>query len=66
TLRRNGRDPGPLGPLVAALMWGSAIEASRVSGRVTITGPELVDWITTYTIGGLQATLARTLADKKP
>lgn len=62
TLRRNGRDPGPLGPVLAALMWGSAIEASRVSHRVAITGPELVDWITTYTIGGLQATLARSLA----
>ncbi|MFB7716004.1 TetR/AcrR family transcriptional regulator [Nocardia sp. NPDC056100] len=65
TLRRNNRDPGPLGPVLAALMWGSAIEASRVAHRVEITGPELVDWITTYTIGGLQATLARSLADRR-
>lgn len=66
TLRRHGRSPGPLGPVLAAMMWGSAVEASRVSHRVDIAGPELVDWITTYTIGGLQATLARTLADDSP
>lgn len=61
TLRSMGRDPGPLGPVLAAMMWGSAVEASRIAKRVDIAGPELVGWITTYTIGGLQATLARSL-----
>ncbi|GAB4583799.1 TetR/AcrR family transcriptional regulator [Nocardia sp. IFM 10818] len=62
TLRRDGRDPGPLGKILAALIWGSAVEVGRVSQRVEIEPGELVNWITTYMVGGLESARARALA----
>ncbi|MEV0245602.1 TetR/AcrR family transcriptional regulator [Nocardia sp. NPDC050712] len=66
TLRREGRDPGALGRMLAAMMWGAAIEASRTGPTVEMATPELVQWQITYIVGGLEATLARVLAGGRP
>ncbi|MEV6278118.1 TetR/AcrR family transcriptional regulator [Nocardia sp. NPDC051832] len=66
TLRREGRDPGPLGQLLASMIWGAAVEATRAAATLDISTPELVDWQITYTVAGLEATMARVLAGGRP
>ncbi|MFC9894273.1 TetR/AcrR family transcriptional regulator [Nocardia sp. NPDC127579] len=66
TLRREGRDPGPLGRMIAAMIWGAAIEATRVAHTMGVATPELVEWQIIYLLGGLEAALAHALDGGRP
>lgn len=59
TTCRDGHEPGSVGKLVAGMTWGAAMEASQVAVSIDLPEAEFVDWITTFTLGGLEATRAR-------
>lgn len=57
-LRKEGCDQPLLVRMLAAMLWGSAIEVTRTGRELEVPPQELIDVQVSYALGGLEAILA--------